>query len=92
MFRSSRPNSLKTGLFPLFAAVILILSATTSATGSGKWLPTGTGEDCPYSSPSTNCSEGETCSEWDVDGEPLMTCCISQAYIGSSNLAACQAY
>ena len=89
MFQGHRSNLVKIGLFVGFVAVILILSAATSADGGGKWVPAASGAACPSTSSSAGCPENTTCSEWDVDGESVVACCIPSELMGTGNFGAC---
>lgn len=73
----------------VFTAVILVPSTGTSAEGSGKWVPSDPESSCPSMSSGGACPQGTTCSEWDIDGESVLSCCIPSSYLGTSELGAC---
>ncbi len=68
---------------------LVLLALTSFAKSGGQWVPTGSAAGCPSSGFASGCTENQVCSDWDVDGEPLMTCCIDPEFLGSSFFGAC---
>jgi hypothetical protein len=77
----------------LTLAIVLIgfvlLSLTSFAMSSGHWKPAQSTFGCPSSGFTSGCGGDQICADWDVDGEPLVTCCIDPQYLGSTSFGAC---
>ncbi len=94
MSQKTRARFVKLTLLILISIAIQTFAMSVTATGNGQWVPSGAPDnDCPSSAQSGGCPGGSTCSEWDVDGESIMSCCIATQDVGSGDInAACLAY
>lgn len=68
---------------------LVLLALTSFAKSEGQWVPNDSAAGCPSSGYASGCTQDQVCSDWDVDGEPLVTCCIEPEYLGSSFFGAC---
>ena len=83
----------KTNLFRLLVSIAILafflsLGSSSTAKSSGQWVPTSAASGCPNGI-SGGCSQNQVCADWDVDGETLLSCCISGQYLQSSFFEAC---
>ncbi len=74
-------------MLTLLVVMVVLLTLTSFASGSGKWQTSSAG--CPSSGYTQPCTGSQVCADWDVDGEPLMTCCIEPEFLNTSILGAC---
>lgn len=87
MARRKRLQLVRRLCFLSVGIVVVGLSAITSASGSGQWVPPES-SGCP-SSGSSGCPQSTTCGEWEVDGQAVTSCCISPSAMGSNDPNAC---
>ena len=90
MSQNTRAKFVKLTLLIVISLAIQVFASSVTASGNGKWLPVNDSE-CPNGGLG-GCSTGDTCSEWDVDGESIMTCCIATQDVGSNDINACPTY
>lgn len=91
MSQNARAKLVKLTLLIVISMAIQVFATSVTASGNGKWLPVNDSE-CPSTGGLTGCPSGNTCSEWDVDGEGIMTCCIASQDVGSDDIYACPTY
>ena len=89
MLKQNRTLSRNLGLLGAIIVLVSIFTSISSAEGGEKWTPAPSNASCPATGLSSGCSGNEICAEWDVEGEPLASCCILPQYLGTSNFEAC---
>ena len=85
---SKRSSLLRIAILTVALSLTLTSSPTTSAEKSGgTWVPSGSGCSTPDSF--SGCDADQVCADWDVDGEPLISCCIEPEFLSTSLFEAC---
>lgn len=91
MTQNARARLVKITLLIVISIAIQFFATQVTASGNGRWIPANDA-DCPSTGGLTGCPGGSTCSEWDVDGEGIMSCCLALQDVGSTDINACPTY